>query len=143
MPAKLKDNIMKNLNKVVFAAAIAATLSLANSASAQYKPTGDDGITASPKIRQLLNERAAATLAAAVSTPSMTVTYRNPAEGVTASPKVYQMLAERKVVLSEAPATEVAASGYRPTGTDGITASPKLREQLNERGTQVIIAPLK
>lgn len=133
---------MKNLNKVLFTAALAATLSLASNASAQYKPTGDDGITASPKVRQMLNERAAATRVAAT-TPSVTVTYRNPADGITASPKVRQMLAERKVVVGAAPQTEVAAAGYRPTGADGITASPKLRQQLNERGTQFMIAPLK
>lgn len=134
---------MKNLNSILFAAAIAATLSLASNASAQYRPTGDDGITASPKVRQMLNERAAATRVAPA-TPSVTINYRNPANGVTASPKVLQMLAERKVVVSGAPEAEVAASaGYRPTGADGVTASPKLRQQLDERSTQIIIAPLK
>ncbi len=133
---------MKNLNNVLFAAAIAATVSLANTASAQFKPTGDDGITASPKVRQMFNERAAATRVAP-STPSVTVTYRNPADGVTASPKVRQMLAERKIVVSGAPSTEVAAAVYRPTAADGVTASPKLRQQLDERNTQIMIAPLK
>ena len=133
---------MKNLNKVLFAAAIAATMSLANSASAQYKPTGDDGITASPKVRQMLNESAAATRVAPV-TSTVTVTYRNPADGVTASPKVRQMLAERKVVVSEASPSEVAVAGYQPTGADGVTASPKLREQLDERSAPITIAPLK
>ncbi len=133
---------MKNLNKVLFAAAIAATMSLANNASAQYKPTGDDGITASPKVRQMLNEREAATFVAST-TPSVTITYHNPADGVTASPKVLQMLAERKVVVSGAPPTELAVAGYQPTGADGITASPKLREQLDEHSAPIIIAPLK
>ena len=133
---------MKNLNKILFATVLAATFSLARNASAQYKPTGDDGITASPKVRQMLNERAAATRVASA-TPSVTVTYRNPADGVTASPKVRQMLAERKVVVSGTPSAEVASAGYRATGADGITASPKLRQQLDERTTQVMIAPLK
>jgi hypothetical protein len=39
-----KDKDMKNLNRILFAAALAAIFSLANNASAQYKPTGDDGI---------------------------------------------------------------------------------------------------
>ena len=133
---------MKNLNKVLFAAAMAATVSLATTASAQYKPIGDDGVTASPKVRQMLNERAAAKRVAPP-TPSVTVTYRNPADGITASPKVRQMLAERKVVVGAAPETQVAAAGYRPTGADGITASPKLREQLNSRSTPIMIAPVK
>lgn len=137
-----KDQNMKNLNRILFAAAVAATFSLVNSANAQYQATGGDGITASPKVRQQLNERAAATRVAAV-TPAMNVTYRNPADGITGSPKVRQMLAERKVVVSGAASTEVAAAGYRATGSDGITASPKLREQLDARGTQFLIAPLK
>ena len=133
---------MKNLSRVLSVAAVAATLSLANNASAQYKPTGNDGIAASPKVRQMLNERAAAW--ASVSVPAATVTYRTPAlEGVTASPKVRQMLAERKGGVSGASAVEVATAAYRPTGTDGITASPKLREQLNERSAPILIAPLK
>jgi hypothetical protein len=133
---------MKNLNKVLFAAAIAATMSLANNASAQYKATGDDGIAASPKARQMLNDRAAAARAASV-TSTVTVAYRNPAEGVTASPKARQMLAGRRVVVSGAPAAEVASAGYRATGADGITASPKFRTQLGERSTPIMIAPLK
>jgi hypothetical protein len=38
------------------AACVIAVLALASHANAQYKPTGDDGITASPKLRQFLNE---------------------------------------------------------------------------------------
>lgn len=134
---------MKNLNSILFAAAIAAMFSLANNASAQFKPTTDDGIAASPKVRQMLNERAAAARAS-ISVPAATLTYRTQGlEGVTASPKVRQMLAERKVVVSGAGTFEVATVGYRPTGSDGVTASPKLRAQLDERSTSIIIAPLK
>jgi hypothetical protein len=133
---------MKNLNKALLGAAIAATLSLANTASAQYTPTGDDGITASPKVRQMLDERAASSRIAPANT-TVAVTYRNPADGITASPKVRQMLAERRVVVSGAASIEVAAAGYRPTGADSITASPKLREQLNARSTAIMVAPLK
>ncbi|MGH7971050.1 MAG: hypothetical protein ACREIC_20200 [Limisphaerales bacterium] len=132
---------MKNLNTILFAAALTATFSFASNASAQFKPTTDDGITASPKVRQMLNERAASRQI--VSVPAVTVTYRNPADGVTGSPKVLQMLAERKVVVSGSPAAEVASAAYRPTGADGVTASPKLRAQLGERSTPIIIAPLK
>jgi hypothetical protein len=133
---------MTNLNKVLFATALAATISLATNASAQYRPTDGDGIAASPKVRQMLNERAAATRVVPA-TPTVTVTYRNPAEGLTASPKARQMLAERKVVITGAPAMEVAAARYTPASPDGITASPKVRSQLNERPTTILIAPLK
>jgi len=69
---------MNNLNKVLFAAAIAATVGVDNNASAQYKPTGDDGITASPKLRQMLDERAVAARVAPANT-TVAVSYRNPA----------------------------------------------------------------
>lgn len=133
---------MKNLNRILFAAALAASFSLANNASAQFKPATDDGIAASPKVRQMLNERTAVA-GPIVSAPAPMVTYRNPADGVAASPKVLQRLAERQVVVSGAPAADAASAAYRPTGADGITASPKLREQLRERGTPIVIAPLK
>jgi hypothetical protein len=38
-----------------------AALTLVSSANGQYKPVGDDGIAASPKLRQMLNERKAST----------------------------------------------------------------------------------
>jgi len=38
------------------AIAMFAGLAIASSANAQYKPTGDDGITASPRVRQQLDE---------------------------------------------------------------------------------------
>jgi hypothetical protein len=137
-----RKKIMKNLNSILFAAAVSATLSLASNASAQFKPAAGDGIAASPKVRQMLNERAARARVAPV-IPSVTVTYRTPGVGVTASPRVRQMLNEQTVVISQTPSTEVAAVGYRPRAADGIAASPRLRQQLNERSSPIIIAPLK
>lgn len=40
----------------VFVAGVITGLALATEANAQYKPTGADGITASPKLRQFLDE---------------------------------------------------------------------------------------
>src|SRR5690348_1385520 len=42
-----------------------ALLSFVGTTQAQYKATGDDGITAAPKVRQLLDERRAAAAVAA------------------------------------------------------------------------------
>ena len=54
--------------KITLAAVALAALAFASTGSAQYKPVGDDGIAASPKVRQMLNERkAAATPTVAVS----------------------------------------------------------------------------
>lgn len=51
---------MKTTNKTLTAALAALTMfAFASPALAQYKPTGDDGITASPKVRAQLDERRA------------------------------------------------------------------------------------
>ena len=134
-PAKRKENAMKNMNRISFVAVFAAILTLAFNARA-------DGIAASPKVLQMMNERAATH--SVVSGPVYTVSYSTPGpEAIAASPKVRQMLADRRVVVSGVPTTEVVSAGYKPTGPDGVTASPKVRSQLNERSTPIMIAPLK
>ena len=136
----MENNNMKTTNRVLFTVTLAAILTALN-APAQYQPTGRDGITASPKVRQMLNERPASR--PTVLAPTVTVTSNNASEGITASPKFRQIMAAQKRIISNAPSTEVANVGYRPTGSDGITASPKLRQQLGERAAEFIIAPLK
>src|SRR5262249_5157715 len=116
---------------------IAAVSVFTLTANAQYHPTGEDGITASPKLRQMLKERKKV-----VSSPSATVAsvgYQATGEdGITASHNLRKLLNEREAVVS-APSYVTASVGYRPTGADGITASPKLRQQLNEQETQFML----
>lgn len=122
---------------MLIAAAAITLFASAGQIQAQYQAVGDDGIAASPKVRQMLNERKAR----ATAPQEVTINRIVPQTTVAASPKVQQMLKER------APATvpEVGpeTAGYRPTGSDGITASPKLRAMLDEREQTVQIAPLK
>ncbi len=135
---------MKSLTKVLFAAAAAATLGLVTSACAQFKPTGADGITASPRLRQMLNDREASARVSAM--PPSAVVAVEPSgapEGLAASPRVRQMLAKPGIASATVPAAEVASAGYHPTGPDGITASPRLRQRLNEQGVPFMVAPLK
>jgi hypothetical protein len=137
---------MKSLNKVLFATAVAAGLSLAQSASAQCKPTGDDGIAASPRVRQILNESTTPMCCSGGRCAQITtrVSVWDPSVGVTASPKVREMLASQKrVVVLDAPATVTGNASYRPTGDDGITASPRVRQQLDERAPSLMVAPVK
>jgi hypothetical protein len=134
---------MNKMNKTLFPAALAAILTLASNANAQYKPTGNDGITASPKVRQMLSERAAVAPEAA-SIPIAAATSRTSGpDGVTASPKLRQTLPERAVAVPGSSSAEVASAGYRATGDDGITASPKFPQQLNERNATIMVAPVK
>jgi len=136
---------MKHMNRILAIAAFVVTFGLAGSAIAQnsvgYRAGGDDGIAASPKLRQHLNEHKHV-----ASTPSATIasvesqTTRD--DGIAASPKLRQQLNERKTVSRMTSATMTAA-GYRATGDDGIAASPKLRQHLNERSKTFIVAPVK
>jgi hypothetical protein len=57
--------------KIALAAVALAALTFANTVSAQDKPVGDDGIAASPKIRQMLNERKASATSAVAALPAM------------------------------------------------------------------------
>lgn len=135
---------VKKFNKIMLVAALAASFSVADNARAQYQPVGDDGIAASPKLREQLNERKH--VANAPSTTVASAGYQATGDdGITASPKLRQMLDERKSVAST-PSSAVASVGYKPTGADGITASPKLRQQLDERNKEwptYMVAPLK
>ncbi len=53
------------------AAILIATLAAVAPANAQYRPTGDDGITASPRLRFQLDERRARTAPAVPTQPTM------------------------------------------------------------------------
>ncbi len=58
-------------SKIALAAVAMASLVFAGTASAQYRPVGDDGIAASPRLRQMLNEHKASTARAVAAAPAM------------------------------------------------------------------------
>ena len=62
---------MKNTNHLVILTAVALLLASAAPSKAQYRPVGDDGIAASPKVRQMLYERKAAATPAVAVVPAM------------------------------------------------------------------------
>ena len=138
-----KAKTMKLLNKIVLVAACAALAGLPHRASAQPRAVGDDGIAASPRIRQMLNDRNGAPGASSVAVASACCAATSE-DGIAASPRLRQFLDERRT-MAGTPSTSVASVGYRPAGEDGIAASPKLRQQLNERGAelQFMVAPVK
>ena len=68
----MKTNFLPEIVRSITLTAVAlAAFTFATSASAQNKPVGDDGIAASPKVRQMLNERNAATAPAVAAAPAM------------------------------------------------------------------------
>jgi hypothetical protein len=136
---------MKVTNKLFMTGLAMAALIPAFQAHAQYKPTGDDGITASPKLRQRLNEQTKASRSAAASSDNGALN-RASSDGVAASPKVRIQLEELKRNAEFASA--FPSAGLEPSTTrvpnDGIAASPKLREQMRQfpAPPQVEIAPI-
>src|ERR1035438_6161188 len=73
-------------------------------ASAGYQATGDDGVTASPKTRQMLAEqKAAATASSSAELASAGYRATGP-DGIAASPKLRQQLDQRTTTIVVAPA---------------------------------------
>lgn len=69
---KSSNYIARLIRRWVFSLfTVAIVAAVGGVAHAQYKPTGDDGITASPRLRQQLDERRARTSARAVEVPKM------------------------------------------------------------------------
>jgi hypothetical protein len=128
---------MKNSNRLLIAAAALALFASAGQIKAQSQAVGDDGIAASPKVRQVLNERKAR----AAAPQQVTINQIAPETTVAASPKVQQMLNER--TRAAVPQVGPETASYRATGSDGITASPKVRAMLDEHRQTIEFAPLK
>src|SRR5436309_2418584 len=115
---------MKRINRIYWLIAIAG--SLAVSAQAQYQPVGEDGIAASPKLRQILDEQKARMNSAGM--PA----YQGGSEEQSMSDSPGRGEDFTQPIAWNPPTTRQGGS-YSPLGDDGLVASPKLREQLNER----------
>src|SRR5262249_19255906 len=139
-----KTDTMKNTGHLLIAAAAAAVLAAASQAYAGGSTSccsasrGTSGITASPKVQAMLEERCKSQCAASAQVASTVTT---PHTLVAASPKIQQIRSERAGAnVMETPSQ---TAGYQPTGADGISASPKLRAVLEERRQPAEITPLK
>src|SRR5258708_35193499 len=113
---------MKTMNRILLSVAMATSFAFVSQALA------DDGIAASPKTRQALNDRqvvaTTTTSAPAMSCCAVCI----PGANATASPKVRQMFADQaKSCIASSGGTTVSQVA------DGVAASPKVRAQLNER----------
>ena len=114
--------------------------------SINAQSVGDDGIAASPRLRQILTERKASANAAA--TGSRDAGYKAVRDdGIAASPKQRQILNEKQVAAGGTgggmPVTSYRDAGYKAVGDDGIAASPKMRQLLNEQKPAFQVAPMK
>src|SRR5260370_39188478 len=132
---------MKNTNRLVILAGAALLLASAGQSQAQYQAQGDDAIAASPKLRQRLDERRAASAAAVIATQAAPLPGALD-DGIAASPKLRHTLNDRKATAPSTASGSLVA-GYKPFGDDEIAASPKLRQRLDEQKAAFEIAPLK
>ena len=144
VPLQKKD-YMKTI-KIVLFPILAATAFVAwqNNLQAQFQPVGDDGIAASPKFREFLDQRAGS-MNTPSEPPALVVRQSVPSDELVPSPKQREILEEQVVTVPLPPSGNYGA-GYTPTGSDGITASPKLRQMLDDKAQQterIEIAPLK
>jgi hypothetical protein len=62
---------MKTIRTPLMIATALVAITVTTAVNAQYKPAGNDGISASPKVRQMLNERKASPAPAVTVTPAM------------------------------------------------------------------------
>jgi hypothetical protein len=133
---------MKMTKNSMIAVLAATLLTPAVASMAQYQATGQDGVTASPKVRARLNERAAQLRAASITVASVNLIH-SADDGIAASPKLRAQLDERKAASTLA--VDTSPSTTRKSN-DGIAASPKVRQQLHDRSSEqneIQIAPIK
>jgi hypothetical protein len=103
-------------------------LGMLTPALAQYKPIGDDGIAASPKLRQFLDAQKAQVRPPVTTASVATVDPARPAgPGIVASPKFLELRATRSAAASTAVTAKTAAPMKRCAGCQ-IVASPKMLE---------------
>ncbi len=115
---------MKTSMKSLTVTALAVLLMSLSSAQAQYQATGDDGITASPKVRAMLDGQKRSGSAPGDKIDRLLV----------GSPKVnaHFRASER---LASAPGDKI----YR----GAMPMSPKVHQKLMESGNHPAIAPIK
>jgi hypothetical protein len=138
----MNTRLMKNAERLSTLAVAIAVVTIAGQSHAQFRPTYDDGITASPHVRKNLDEQHASALAAKSATERVTgekVAYRaTGGDRITASPKGREFLdgqlASRRAL--EGGQVGGAPAGYHAPGEGGIAASPKVRQQMREHNAQ-------
>jgi hypothetical protein len=93
-----------------------------------YKTTDDDGIAASPRLRQMMDDRCALHTAMG---GSETIVITETGGRVSARHGTYVAQNEQRIAT---PNSELQSIGfYKTTGDDGIAASPRLRQMMNDR----------
>jgi hypothetical protein len=133
---------MNSLTKFFITSVAMSALLSAFQACAQYRPTGEDGITASPRLRQMLNERPALSRSGSASSDPVLVS-GSTRDGIVASSRVNPQITQRKSITLP-PSTDSALASTTKAPNDGIAASPKLRQQMRDHSAppQVEIAPI-
>jgi hypothetical protein len=96
--------------------------------SVGYKTTGDDGIAASPRLRQMMDDRCALHTAMG---GSETIVGEGTGARVSTTQGTYFAQNDQRTGM---PNYQLQSMGFhKTTGDDGIAASPRLRQMMNDR----------
>jgi hypothetical protein len=134
---------MNLTNKLFMTGVVISALMPVFQAHAQYRPTGEDGITASPRLRQMLSERPALDRYGSTSSDPVLVS-GSTRDGIVAPSKSNPQLTQRKGNITLPTSTASALASTTKAPNDGIAASPKLRQQMREQPvrSEVQLAPI-
>jgi len=151
-----------NTITILVIAAVAASVGLADHAVAQYRADSCDGIAASPKVRQMMEDKRTPAV------PNEDVVVQNgsdvyvpaptgriepapqsppppPPETVPppppGAPPVVETYGTYQPTYGYVDAEACAPVGYQATGPDGIAASPKVRKQIDEQHPALVVLP--
>ena len=122
--------VMKTINRISLAAAIAALFATAAAA--------DGGLAASPRLSQ---SRETKGTEFAISSGGVTYTVAAVPDYIAASPKVAQAMGEGKASIAVSAGNPVVSSTVNANAS--VAASPRARAQLTERPVVFEVAPLK
>jgi hypothetical protein len=103
-----------------------------------YKTTGDDGIAASPRLRQQMGDRHAMQTAMGGSEIAVSA---GTSGKVTSTQGTYVVQNEQRVATPTYQSQSIGT--YKTTGDDGIAASPRLRQMMNDRTVRPEVAVMR
>ena len=129
---------MKRSNTILVIAAVAASFGLADRAAAQYRADSCDGIAASPRVRQMMEDKYAASVrdenivvqngsVVYVPAPTGRIEPAPQSPPPPGAPPVVETFGTYQPTYGYVDAEACAPAGYHATSPDGIAASPRLR----------------
>jgi hypothetical protein len=103
-----------------------------------YRTTGDDGIAASPRLRQQMDDRRVMQTAMGGSEIAVST---GTSGKVSSTQGTYVVQNEQRAATPTYQSQSIGT--YKTTGDDGIAASPRLRQMMNDRVVRPEVAVMR